>query len=438
MTVIVIVACLVTAGAELFLARGARRVADRLERLEALTLRQDERMDSMSARLRSAGPVAGARAGTGAGGLHIGAVDTGRADTGRADTGRTDTGRVDTGTVDAGLLRVTDETARLRERLSALEDARRVDRDLYAHLDGAVESLERVVANVFRLTVGELDQAAAGTLRGAPAEPRARHGSATADTVDLGHPRRRGRRPAGVVALVLATAAGAPVGAAVLGQTGAAILSQLHRFLTTYGGVLALVASTLSVAAGLIASDRVLFSIRQRILAQAAHRAASLITLAFLLAHVAVMVLTRHASALQAILPVGAAPLAIGTVAAHLLVLVSLTGLARRRFADGRRPGLWRVAHRLAYVGWALAILHGLLAGRRPPAWVTWSYALSLAGASMALLTRAVVIMRSRGAAAPGTRPRPRPDRRAADLPGTDREGPDRRRSLELPVKAER
>jgi hypothetical protein len=431
MTVIVIVACLVTAGAELFLARGARRVADRLQRLEALTLRQDERMNSMNARLLGTGTMGGAGADARAGG---------------AETDGAGTDRGNMGGADVGLLRITDETARLRERLSALEDARRVDHDLYAHLDGAVESLERVVANVFRLTVGELDQAAAATLRVAPGEPGGGHGSATADTVDLGRPHRRGRRPVGVVALALAATVGAPVGAILVGGTGAAALSQLHRFLVTYGGVLALVASTLSMVAGLIASDRVLFSIRLRIFAQAVHRAATLITLTFLLAHVAVMVLSRNASALQAILPVGAASLAVGTVAAHLLVLVFLTGLARPRFAAGRRPGLWRAAHRLAYVGWVLALLHGLLAGRRPPTWVTWTYALCLAGVSMVLLTRAVVIMRSRGTAGPGGGPRPRPGRRESgpefdgesDGRGPEGQGPDRRRSLELRVKADR
>ncbi|MBC6463794.1 hypothetical protein, partial [Actinomadura sp. HBU206391] len=264
MTVIVIVACLVTAGAELFLARGARRVADRLEKLEALTLRQDERMDSMTARLRDAGPVTAVPPDTGP----VTAVPPGTAAV-RAAGDHADR-------ADRGLLRIIDETARLRERLSALEDARRVDRDLCAHLDGAVESLERVVANVFRLTVGELDQAAAGTLRGAPAESGAGRDVGSADTVDLGRPDHGGRRSAIGIMMALAAAVSVPLVWGTLAGSGGAVLSQLHRFLTAYGGVLALVASTSSVAAGLVATGRVLLSIRHRILAQAVHRAATL------------------------------------------------------------------------------------------------------------------------------------------------------------------
>jgi DMSO/TMAO reductase YedYZ heme-binding membrane subunit len=406
MTVLVIVACLSIAGAELLLARGARRVSDRLARLEAVTLRQDERITSMAARLESTGQPRGA-------GPDESALPVG-----------------------VGLIRITNETTRLRERMNALEDARRLDRDLYARLDGAVESLERVFADVFRLTVGELDQAAARTLHGVPVDPP---GDPRAVAPARGGPRRggtgrgglgragrgglgrggtgrggiggggtgrggRGRRAA--VAVALAATTSVLVGAATL--PNGAVLSEIQRFLDTYSGALALVALTFSVITGLVATGRVLLTIRYRILAQAVHRTVTLAAIALLGSHMATALLTRDAQAIELVLPIARTrPLAVGTIAAQLTLLVAVTGLARRRFTIGRRPWLWRAVHRLAYAGWSLAVLHGLLAGRRPAGWVTWSYALCLAAVGVALLTRGFVIIRSRGAETRSPRPRP-------------------------------
>lgn len=57
------------------------------------------------------------------------------------------------------------------------------------------------------------------------------------------------------------------------------------------------------------------------------------------------------------------------------MIVVLVTGLLRARFAASRWPCLWRSVHVLAYAVWPLAVLHGLLAGRTPKAWVDLSYA---------------------------------------------------------------
>jgi hypothetical protein len=148
MTVILILACLAIAGAELYMARGSRKVADRLERLEAIALRQDERIDSLAPGAEDAAPGLDERL--------------------TATAYRTD----------AELARLAGDTTRLRERLKGLEDARGVDRKRYARVNGAVESLERVVDDLYRHTLSRLDEAVARTLGGVPPG-----GDADSDTV---------------------------------------------------------------------------------------------------------------------------------------------------------------------------------------------------------------------------------------------------------------
>jgi hypothetical protein len=137
MTTILILACLAIAGAELYMARGARRVADRLERLEAIALLQDERIESIAG---GPVPVKGAspdRNGTGGG-----------------------------ASADGGLDRLTAESALLRARLDTLEEAGRAHRDVHSRVTGAVRSLEQVVSDVLRHTVTRLDQEVERTFGG--------------------------------------------------------------------------------------------------------------------------------------------------------------------------------------------------------------------------------------------------------------------------------
>src|ERR1700678_1674135 len=60
-----------------------------------------------------------------------------------------------------------------------------------------------------------------------------------------------------------------------------AILAAVQRFMLTYAGVFALVALTAAVAAGLVASDRIIMSPAARVVGQAVHRALSLVAVGF-------------------------------------------------------------------------------------------------------------------------------------------------------------
>jgi DMSO/TMAO reductase YedYZ heme-binding membrane subunit len=197
------------------------------------------------------------------------------------------------------------------------------------------------------------------------------------------------------VAIVFASA----IAAVAMTRTGRGIAAAVMRFMLFYAGVFALVTLTASVGVGLAATDRVVMSPGGRIIAQAVHRAASFAAVAFLAIHIAVEVIagrSRTASAVVPFLDRGRTLyLGLGTVASDLVVLIIVTGLLR-----GRHPRLgpawaWRALHALAYLGWPLAILHGLLAGRTAKPYVDWSYGACVAAVLLGLVIRFVAAGRA-------------------------------------------
>ncbi|GAA2578130.1 hypothetical protein SMC26_28460 [Actinomadura fulvescens] len=183
------------------------------------------------------------------------------------------------------------------------------------------------------------------------------------------------------------------VGAAT--PPGAAVAGDVQRFLSYYAGVFALLAMTVSVVSGLLATERLILAIRHRVLAQGLHRAASLLAVTFLVAHVLVKVLGGLAAPAQIVVP-STGPVGLGAVALDLMVVVVLTGLMRRRFAFGSRPWVWRSMHAVAYLSWPVAIMHGLTAGRQAASWVTLSYVLCAGAVALGLVTRMIVVVRPR------------------------------------------
>jgi hypothetical protein len=81
--------------------------------------------------------------------------------------------------------------------------------------------------------------------------------------------------------------------------------------------------------------------------------------------------------------------LGLGTLASDLVLLIVFTGVARRKFAT-RWTATWRAVHVTAYLGWPLAILHGLLSGRSAKPYVDWSYGACAAAVALVLLIRLV------------------------------------------------
>ncbi|MEV5710408.1 hypothetical protein [Actinoallomurus sp. NPDC052274] len=188
----------------------------------------------------------------------------------------------------------------------------------------------------------------------------------------------------------------------VVGRTswGAVEIERLRRFLEFYVGVFTLLAATAAVVAGVAAAQRTL-PIGLRILAQGAHRATAVMAVGFLVTHIALKVMEAHATVFDAFLPFTghgrrAVLVGLGTIAGDLLIVVVATGVLRGRFVTGSRPWLWRTVHALAYVMWAVAIGHGLTAGRAPKAWVTWSYLVCAALVLVAATSRLPRLARDR------------------------------------------
>ena len=199
--------------------------------------------------------------------------------------------------------------------------------------------------------------------------------------------------PTWALRLVLAGAVLVLIGAAT--PQGAVAVANVQYFLNFFAGVFALVALTTAVMSGLLATDRLILKIRHRVLAQALHRAAAIVAVAMLLAHVSVKVMAGLAVPTDIVIPTGGA-VGLGTIAFDLMLVIAVTGMLRARFAFRGKAWVWRSIHALAYVAWPFAIVHGLITGRAAANWVVLSYVLSVVFVVLALVTRLIVVVKPR------------------------------------------
>lgn len=138
-------------------------------------------------------------------------------------------------------------------------------------------------------------------------------------------------------------------------------------FLARAAGFVAVIAATITVALG--AAGTASFGDR-RIVAQLVHRSAAVLTLALLGLHVVLLVADQYVdvSVAGALVPFTAGyrgtALGLGTLAGYALLIVSATGALRGRLAASATAArAWRAVHLSAYAAWALAMVHGVLAG---------------------------------------------------------------------------
>ncbi|MFE9681629.1 cytochrome b/b6 domain-containing protein [Streptomyces sp. NPDC002701] len=215
----------------------------------------------------------------------------------------------------------------------------------------------------------------------------------------------------------------------------------LRDFLNFGAGVLSLVALTLSVLWGLVATDRVFLNTRQRLIAQAVHRTTAVSSVGFLLLHVSVKLALDHTSAIAAVVPFGLGVsgtgglIGFGTLAGLLMVFTALTGALRSAFASPVQVAArWRAVHMLAYPAWCSALIHGLFAGREAKPIFVILYGLALVAVICALALRAAPLPFKRKVARRvlalldnGNNTRPFreefPGRRAAEIPRGGRPG---------------
>jgi methionine sulfoxide reductase heme-binding subunit len=141
-------------------------------------------------------------------------------------------------------------------------------------------------------------------------------------------------------------------------------------------GLAALLMLTLATSLGALNSVKIQ-SAATRVVVQYTHRAAAAIGLGLIALHIGTIVADAKAGVgvHGALVPFAAAyrpnAVALGSIAAYLLVAIAALGLARGRLAaSARGAATWRGIHTLAYGAWALAMLHGLTAGT--DAGLTW------------------------------------------------------------------
>jgi hypothetical protein len=244
---------------------------------------------------------------------------------------------------------------------------------------------------------------------------------------EVGQVRPRTRRRVALIVAVPVLSLVIPALAVDVASAGGSSLltrasADVARFLLFYSGVFALVALTAAVAAGLLASDRIVMSPERRIFAQAIHRTMSLVGISALANHIMLEVLAHRAGVTDGFIPFMASRntfyMGLGTVASDLFVVILLTGMLRRRFVRGSRRQLWRGLHATAYAAWPMAILHGLLAGRSAKPYVDWSYGACVAAVAIAVIVRSVATLGGRSLAhAPASGPSA-PSVPSASVPG--------------------
>jgi DMSO/TMAO reductase YedYZ heme-binding membrane subunit len=170
----------------------------------------------------------------------------------------------------------------------------------------------------------------------------------------------------------------------------------LQQFLNFGAGVLSLVCLTCSCIWGLVAQDRLILNIRQRIVAQGIHRVTAVASIAFLVVHITVKLALDHTVLIAALIPFSlgvkgsAGLIGLGSLAGLLMIFVGVTGALRNQFASPAPVAArWRAMHMLAYPALCAAVIHGLFAGRPAKTFFMVSYELCLAGIIGALALRA-------------------------------------------------
>ena len=223
----------------------------------------------------------------------------------------------------------------------------------------------------------------------------------SASRVDVPMGATGGRPPSKIlIAMLVLSIITAIWAAAMLTPFGRVGYYYLYVYSEFYMGVLTLVSLSVTIMLGLVATDRLVLSIRQRVLLQSAHRTTGVIAVASLVVHVWTKTIEQHIRTIDIVVPF-LAPyntvyVGLGTLSGWIMMLVMWTGLARARFVGRRKPWMWRTIHATSYLMWPIALVHGLAAGRSAATWVIVSYVVCLLFVLVALAVRLSVSLNRR------------------------------------------
>jgi hypothetical protein len=231
---------------------------------------------------------------------------------------------------------------------------------------------------------------------------RSKNNKATAAprvAVDVGS---TGTRPASrtSVALLILSILAALWAVAMMTAPGRVAYYYFFAYADYYVGVISLVSLSITIMVGLVATDRLVLSIRQRVLLQSAHRTTGVIAVGALFLHVWTKFAKDFITAIDIFVPFlvegNNLYVGLGTISGWIMVLVMWSGIARARFIGRGRPWMWRGIHAISYLMWPIALTHGLSAGRPADAWVTVSYVVCVLGVLVGLAVRLSVSLNRR------------------------------------------
>jgi hypothetical protein len=223
---------------------------------------------------------------------------------------------------------------------------------------------------------------------------RTKQNQRSANRVDVPMGATGGRVPPSktTVALLSTSVIAAVWAAAMLTPAGRIAYVYLFSYSEFYMGVLSLVSLSITVMLGLVATDRMVLSVRQRVLMQSAHRTTGVIAVSALFVHVMTKLAVQRIGVIDLFIPFLARNqtlyVGLGTTAGFFMVSVLWTGIIRARFAGRGKPWMWRSLHSVAYLSWPIALLHGLNAGRAAAGWVIVSYIVCVLFVLVALAVR--------------------------------------------------
>ncbi|WP_246614163.1 translation initiation factor III [Paractinoplanes bogorensis] len=205
----------------------------------------------------------------------------------------------------------------------------------------------------------------------------------------------------GAIAILAVSVIAAIWAVAMMTKPGRVGYVYLFTYTEYYIGVITLVSLSVTIMIGLVSTDRLVLSIRQRVLLQSAHRTTGVIAVTALVLHVWMKVVEKHASVIDAFIPFLYSGdkrvwIGFGTISGWTMILVMWTGIARSRFIGRGSPWMWRGIHSISYLIWPTALMHGLSAGRPAATWVVVSYIVCVLGVLVGLAVRLSVSLNRR------------------------------------------
>ncbi|WP_239132252.1 translation initiation factor III [Paractinoplanes durhamensis] len=206
--------------------------------------------------------------------------------------------------------------------------------------------------------------------------------------------------PKGAVAILGASVLAALWAIAMMTPVGRVTYIYVFKYLEFYMGVLVLVSISITIMVGLVSTDRLVLSIRQRVFLQSIHRTTGVMAVVALGFHLWTKTAEGHIRLIDIAIPFIAQGntlyIGFGQLSAYILILVIWTGVARARFIGRGKPWMWRAIHSIPYLMWPIALLHGLGAGRPAKTWVIVSYVVCVLMVLIGLAVRLSVSLNRR------------------------------------------